>query len=108
MTASGLPNLPGFPIRQRLQVEGINVVLLDIPPDEAFAQNIFGLNEQGDVLWQVEPRPAAEPDERYTSMRDEVGTIVAQTQTGAQRKIDAKNGKVLQEEKTGATDPKSP
>ena len=52
----------------------VNVVLLSIPPNKDYPQNIFGLNEKGDVLWQVEPRPSTEPHNRYTSIRDEIGS----------------------------------
>lgn len=76
----------------------MNVVLLSVPPNEDYTQNLFGLNEKGDVLWQVEPRPSKEPHNKYTSIRDEVGVVVAQTEDNTQRKIDPRNGKVLTEE----------
>lgn len=98
MTASSLPNLPAYPIKQRLETEGVNVVLLSVPPEENYPQNIFGLNEQGDVLWQIEPRPSKTPNNKYTSIRDEVGVIVGKTEDRCQRKIDPKTGKVLTEE----------
>ncbi len=50
------------------------------------------------MLWQIEPRPSQEPRNRYTAIRDEVGIIVALSEDGAQRKVDAKTGKVLHEE----------
>ncbi len=93
------PALPAYPIKERLEIEGVNVVLLSVGPDEHFPENIFGLNEQGDVLWQIEPRPSQEPNNKYVSMRDEVGLIVAGTEDGFQRKVDAKTGKVLTEER---------
>ncbi len=98
MTASQFPNIPAYPIKQRLEVEGVNVVLLSVPPNEHFPENIFGVNEKGDVLWQIEPRPSKEPNNRYTSIRDEVGLVVGKTEDHYQRKIDPKTGKVLHEE----------
>ena len=99
MTASQFPNLPAYPIKQKLQAEGVNVVLLSVPPNEHYPENIFGLNEKGDVLWQVERRPSSEPNNRYTSIRDEIGLIVGKTEDRCQRKIDPKTGKVLEEER---------
>ncbi len=78
-------------------------MLLSIPPNEDYPQNIFGLNEKGDVLWQVEPRPSTEPHNRYTSIRDEIGLIVGQTEDRCHRKIDPTTGKVLDEERTPQT-----
>lgn len=98
MTASQFPNLPAYPVKQRLEAEGVNVVLLSVPPNEHYPENIFGLNEKGDVLWQVEPRPSKTPHNQYTSIRDEIGLIVGKTEDNCQRKIDPKNGRVLQEE----------
>lgn len=98
MTAGQFPALPAYPIKQRLEENGVNVVLLSVPPNEDYPQNIFGLNEKGDVLWQVEPRPSKAPHNKYTSIRDEVGVIVARTEDFFQRKIDPKTGRVLHEE----------
>jgi hypothetical protein len=98
MDSHPLPQLPAYPIKQKLEVQGVIVLLLGVPPNENFPQNIFGVNEKGDVLWQIEPRPSTEPNNRYTSIRDEVGIVVAQTGDETQRKIDAKTGKVLYEE----------
>lgn len=100
MTAGQFPNLPAYPIKQRLEAEGVNVVLLSVPPEEHLPENIFGLNEKGDVLWQVEPRPSTTPNNQYTSIRDEVGIVVAKTEDRCQRKIDPKSGKVLLEERS--------
>jgi hypothetical protein len=99
MTAGQFPKLPAYPIKQRLEAEGVNVVLLSVPPNEHLPENIFGLTEKGDVLWQVEPRASAEPNNRYTSIRDEIGLIVGNTEDHCLRKIDPKTGKILHEER---------
>ena|GEM_PF-2250740 len=93
------PGMPAYPIKKRIGVAGVNVVLLNVPPNENCPRNVFGLTDQGDVLWQVEPRPAEEPNNTYTSMREELGVVVARTSDNVQRKIDPKTGKVLQEER---------
>ncbi len=90
--------LPAYPVGQRLQIDGVTIVLLNVPREQSYPQNIFGIDEKGAVLWQVEPRPSKTPNNQYTSMRDEAGIIVAQTEDAAQRKIDARSGKVLTEE----------
>lgn len=99
MTApSQFPKLPAYPVKQRLEAEGVNVVLLSVPPNEHLPENIFGLTEKGDVLWQVEPRPCKEPNTRYTLIRDEIGLVVGETEDRCVRKIDPKTGKVLHED----------
>lgn len=95
------PGLPAYPIKQRLELDGVNVVLLNVPPDENYPQNIFGLTQKGDVLWQVEPRPSSQANNKYVSMRDEIGIVVGDTEDSCRRKIDPKSGKVLTEEHTG-------
>lgn len=102
MEQGSLPTLPAYPIKERLEIDGVNVLLLNVPPDQAYPQNVFGVSEKGDVLWQVEPRPSEAPNPRYTSIKDETGVIVARTEDRIARKIDPKNGKVLSEEQ--ATD----
>lgn len=98
MNSGPFPQLPAYPVKQKLEIGGVNVVLLSVPPEESFPQNIFGLNEQGDVLWQIEPRPSSTPYNKYTSIRDEVGMVVAQTEDKAQRKVEPRTGRVLYEE----------
>ena len=98
MSAPQFPGLPAYPVKQRLEIAGVNVVLLAVPPGENYPQNVFGLNDKGDVLWQIEPRPSQTPNNQYTSIRDEVGIVVGKTQDEFQRKIDPASGKVLTEE----------
>lgn len=100
MSTGQFPSLPAYPIKQRLEIDGVNVLLLSVPPDQDYPQNIFGVSEKGDVLWQIEGRPSKTPHNKYTSIRDEVGVVVGTTEDDAQRKIDPKTGKVLQEEQT--------
>jgi hypothetical protein len=101
MEQGALPTLPAYPIKERLEIGGVNVLLLNVPPDQAYPQNVFGVSEKGDVLWQVEQRPSDSPNPRYTSIKDETGVIVARTEGKIARKIDPKNGKVLSEEQAG-------
>lgn len=98
MEQGALPTLPAYPVKQRLEIDGVNVLLLNVPPDQSYPQNVFGVSEKGDVLWQIEPRPSQGPNSGYSSIRDEVGVVVARTGDHIQRKVDPKTGKVLTEE----------
>ncbi len=98
MSTGQFPSLPAYAIKQRIEIGGVNVLLLSVPPDQDYPQNIFGVSEKGDVLWQIEPRSSKAPHNKYTSIRDEVGIVVGTTEDNAQRKIDPKTGKVLHEE----------
>jgi hypothetical protein len=101
MEQGTLPTLPAYPVKQRLEIAGVNVLLLNVPSDQSYPQNLFGLSEKGDVLWQVEPRPSQGPNSGYSSIRDETGVIVARTGDNVQRKVDPKTGQVLSEEAAG-------
>jgi len=103
MSTGQFPSLPAYPIKQRLEIDGVNVLLLSIPPDQDYPQNIFGVSAKGDILWQIEPRPSTAPHNKYTSIRDEVGIVVGVTEDRCQRKIDPKSGKVLYEEEAPQT-----
>lgn len=98
MEQGALPTLPAYPVKQRLEIDGVNVLLLNVPSDQSYPQNLFGVSEKGDVLWQVEPRPSQGASGSYSSIRDEVGVVVARTEDRVQRKVDPKTGKVLTEE----------
>ena len=45
-----------YPVDKVLSINQTMVVLLKVPLTEVFNENIFGVNDQGKIIWQVQER----------------------------------------------------
>lgn len=78
---------------------GILIVLLDIPSKKSFKNNIFGVNHEGIILWQVEDAGeiySFKNDVPYVGSRvSENNQLVITNFNGVTFTINALNGKIL-------------
>jgi len=44
-----------YAIRDTLEIEGVIIVRLDVPVNRKLNENVYALDSQGDLLWQVKP-----------------------------------------------------
>lgn len=44
-----------YPIQEAVEVGDIIVVCLDVPTNRKFNENVYALDDQGGLLWQVKP-----------------------------------------------------
>tara|TARA_B100001027_G_C16016179_1_gene219078 strand:+ start:37 stop:390 length:354 start_codon:yes stop_codon:yes gene_type:complete len=58
------------------------------------SQNIFGVNAEGEIIWQVEA-PTKDPVDLYTSLFEKEGAIKAYASSGGDCVLDPKTGKIL-------------
>ena len=59
-----------LPISECQQVEDVLVVVLDVSGRNHMTENVFGVTPQGQILWQIEPRPdiSRDPVNYYTGI----------------------------------------
>ena len=86
-----------FPVAQTEVVAPIVVVRLDIPPKAHFNENIFGLDADGKILWQIPKRPHPYEDSPYTSLVRDGDTVIATNWDGLQLTLAPATGAVLRE-----------
>ncbi len=43
-----------LPIRCAIEILGIVVIALEVPPDQVMNENVFGVSGEGKILWQIE------------------------------------------------------
>ena len=110
-----------LPIKCAIEVAGVVVVALDVPRRQVMNENVFGVSEDGKILWQIERIPDAtypacmytnlsvlEPGpgcllwdlERYPAYKGlsksyRPGSFLAGNWNGTEAIVDAKTGKVL-------------
>jgi hypothetical protein len=51
-----------FDIREASEVDGVLVVILEVPPGGVMTENVFGISPEGKVTWQIERTAANSTD----------------------------------------------
>ena len=93
-----------YPIRAILNSFGVFVILLEIPTKQSMTENVFGVSQEGEILWQIEkiPETATDPVNRYTGIGDSniAGIVVAFNWNCTNVFVDINTGKVIDTEFT--------
>src|SRR4051812_28055680 len=87
-----------FPIMQIREVDGICIVVLDVPPKEIMTENVFGVSVKGNILWQIErtPETATNTANSFVEIITFKGnTIRIATWTGLLVDVEVKTGHIL-------------
>lgn len=85
-----------FPIKELVDVEGILVVVLAIPPKIIYQNNGFAVKD-GKLLWQVESDPRIPPSARnlYIGVAAEKGELFFVNYLGYIDVVDINTGKII-------------
>lgn len=56
-----------YDIRGTAHVDGVLIVILEVPPGHVMTENVFGVSRGGKLLWQIERSAAnsTDPENRY-------------------------------------------
>ncbi len=46
-----------YPIKKTLEFDNVVVVMLEIQPKNGYSNNVFAVNQEGKILWQIEKHP---------------------------------------------------
>jgi hypothetical protein len=87
-----------FEIQEIVEVDGVLVVILEIPPNRMMTENVFGISTEGKLLWQIERTAAnsTDPANKYTGFTGHDQKIVRiYNWNGTSNAVDARTGKVL-------------
>jgi hypothetical protein len=87
-----------------LEKDGILMVLLYGGGEQStcktyHSRNIFGVNEEGEIIWQVEA-PTKDPVDLYTGLFEEEGQVIGYCWKGFDNYLDPQTGKILDQEFT--------
>jgi hypothetical protein len=109
-----------LPIKCAIEVSGIVVLALDVPPKQSMNENVFGVSNEGKIIWQIERIPeVSHPTCRYKNLYEQIpdtlicqldrfpvykglseyghrsDTFIAGNWCGSEAIVDVKTGKVL-------------
>lgn len=74
-------------------------MILEPPLNKEYNENIFAINEDGTILWQIESREYLKPNSCYVNIVDiENGIIQANGWDSVIVKVDVLTGKIISEE----------
>jgi hypothetical protein len=87
-----------FPVAEAADYTSITLVRLAVPQGAAFNENVFGVDAQGTIVWQVPKKTYLYADSPYTGIQREGDTAILFNWDGLQLTVEAASGKVLAEE----------
>jgi len=87
----------GTPIAQVVEAEGVLCVRIDSPIGSQDNRNVFGVSEEGVVVWQVPGRKHVYPDSPYTNVTVEAGAFLLGNWDGLELTVDPATGAVMNE-----------
>lgn len=88
------------PIKAVLNSYRILVILLDVPPKQSMTENVFGVSEDGKIIWQIEriPEISTNPANYYTGVNESgtLGVIACYNWCGMNVFVDIETGKIFE------------
>lgn|SRR5690554_5752998 len=58
-----------FDVVEYIELESVIVIRLKIPTNVIFNENVFGLNKDGKIIWQIEQKKFMYENSPYTNMK---------------------------------------
>lgn len=86
-----------YPVRDAKDVDGVLVVVLDVPPKASMRENVFGISTEARILWQIEPFAvnSANPGNQYVGITGKAGhTARVYNGNGFNSAVDVYTGKL--------------
>lgn len=85
------------PIKKSVCVDGVVVVLLDVPTGSIDNRNVIGFSKDGERLWEIEPisdDPTA--NQKYLNLVEKEGGLWAINPIGAECRLDVETGEFIE------------
>lgn len=87
-----------YTIGKHLTINNLLLAVLDIPIGQTFNENVYCINSDGNIIWQIKKQDYLYRDSPYVGLRqDAIGNIWLINWDGAQYRIDIFTGNVLEE-----------
>jgi outer membrane protein assembly factor BamB len=84
-----------FPIGDVIEIEGTLVICLKIPMRRKFNENVFAIDREGTLLWQVEPKPRHVANSPYVGLTRQGRRVRLHNFDGMIYDVDPKTGAVV-------------
>jgi outer membrane protein assembly factor BamB len=64
-----------YPVREAVQIDDITVICLEVPMNRKLNENVYALDNEGNLLWQVKPARHAYENSSYVGVKA-LGNVV--------------------------------
>ncbi len=89
-----------YPVQKAIEFDHTIVVMLDAPPGTRYNENVFGIDRNGNVVWQIEKRPSPYPDTAYLNLNRAGDNAKLNNYDGSELIVEPHTGKILEERYT--------
>lgn len=93
--ASGKTTSFRFPIGNAIEFADIVVVRLQVPRGEIFNENVYGVDREGNIVWQVQPEYPPNWDAAWGGLEREGDQAVLSNSESQIRYLEPKTGKII-------------
>lgn len=83
-----------YDIDDLVQLNGMIVVLLNIPTGETNNRNVIGIDQNGSIRWRIEELDSERADKPYVEIDVSNGELVVDNWMGVQATVDVDTGAV--------------
>jgi hypothetical protein len=84
-----------YPIIKAVEFDNIFVVMLDVPPGAHYNENVFGVDADGNIIWQIEKLPSPYPDTIYVSLNQQGDKAKLNNYDGSELVINPATGQLI-------------
>lgn len=84
-----------YPILEEVEIGGVIIVCLEVPPNQKFNENVYGVDQEGTLLWQIKPVKHLYENSCYTGIANAEGRARLFNWDGMVYDVDPKTGEVV-------------
>ncbi len=84
-----------YPIRCLLDLTNKYIVLLEVPSNEMYSENVFCINKEGKLLWQIEKKKMPHSFSSYYGLDYNKNALLVYS-SSIERLVDLNSGKILE------------
>lgn len=84
-----------YPVNDFLVFQKVIVVILDVPVQEKFNENVFAISDKGNILWQIEKRQLVYENSPYTGIESSGDNVILYNWDGLKLTVVAETGKII-------------
>lgn len=85
-----------YAVAKSIDVHGVQIIILKLPTLKNFPENVFGISNKGDVMWQIQPLPSEmrNVDDWYVGLDVLPDGVRVYTYTGFVSNLDIRTGQI--------------
>jgi hypothetical protein len=84
-----------YPVNDFLVFQKVTVVILDVPVQKKFNENVFAISDNGNILWQIEKRQFVYENSPYTGIESSGNNVILYNWDGLKLTVVPETGEII-------------